>query len=278
MGGAHRPLPASEEQEKAGHDRANRPPKPKGGQRFRQPPGVAIRSLAHPGDGRAAAAAGMVPLTGKGHGTLQSSDREASAGRSPGRGRFRRAAVPPRCPCDPILPCGIPASRSGHRSARSLRVVSLDHLASVPSPEGFKFRRGCGCIFPALPEGSAAPLQPAPPGPKTGFASGLPVWSRRPRALVPSLPPVIPARGLGMPSDACPFRSRKADASIAFTVSRGGVPVPFHAVSRRHHHGSSRDKHLISLWFPAAASSACPMMLSRFSSRTKPRQTVTTCG
>ncbi len=109
-----------------------------------------------------------------------------------GTGRLRRAAFPPRCPCDPFAPCGTPASRSGHRSARSLRVVSLDHLASVPSPEGFKFRRGCGCLFPTLPEGSAAPLQPAPPGPKTGFASGLPVWSRRPRALVPSLPPVIP--------------------------------------------------------------------------------------
>jgi hypothetical protein len=33
--------------------------------------------------------------------------------------------------------------------------------------------------------------------------------------------------------------------------------------------GPGRDKHLISLWFPAAASSACPMMLSRFASRAK---------
>lgn len=51
------------------------------------------------------------------------------------------------------------------------KVVSLDHLASVLLPEGFQFRRGCGCIFPAMPKGIAAPLQPAPPGPKTGFAS-----------------------------------------------------------------------------------------------------------
>ena len=130
--------------------------------------------------------------TGKGRGAVRSSVRRASAGRSPGRGRPRRAAVPPRCPCDPFAPRGAPASRSGHRSARSRRVVSLDGLAPVLLPEGFQYRRGCGCIFPTLPEGSAAPLQPAPPGPKTGFASGLPVWSRRPKASVPSLPPVIP--------------------------------------------------------------------------------------
>jgi hypothetical protein len=95
------------------------PPKPKEGRRFRQPPGVAVRSLAHPGDGRAAVAAGGVPLTGKGRGTPRSNGRWASAGRSPGRGRLRRAAFPPRCPCDPFAPCGAPASRSGHRSTRS---------------------------------------------------------------------------------------------------------------------------------------------------------------
>ncbi len=113
-----RPLPASGETGKrSGAVRVS--PKPKEGRRFRQPSGVAICSLAHPGDGRAAAAAGSVPLPARDCGTLRSSGRVASAGRSPGRGRIRRAAFPPRCPCDPFLPCGAPASRSGHRSTRS---------------------------------------------------------------------------------------------------------------------------------------------------------------
>ncbi len=87
-----------------------------------------------------------------------------------------------------------------------------------------------------------------------------------------------PTQGREAPLDACPFRARLVDANIAPAVSRGGVPVLNHAVSRRHLHGSDRDKHLISLWFPAAASSACPMMLSWFPSRTKRRSTVTICG
>ncbi len=217
--------------------------------------------------------------TGKGRGAVRSNGRQASVGRSPGRGRLRRAAFPPRCPCDPILPCGAPASRSGHRDNMNPKDRFARWPRVGPVAQRLHFRRGCGCIFPALPEGAAAPLQPAPPGPKTGFASVASDPFTLPEGIGPF--PVrlsSPARGPGMPSDACPFRSRKVDANIAFTVSRGGVPVPFHAVSRRHHHGPSRDKHLISLWFPAAASSACPMMLSRFSSRTKPRQTVTTCG
>ena len=253
-------------------------PKPKEGRRFRQPPGVAVRSLAHPGDGRAAVAAGSVPLTGKGRGTPRSNGRKASAGRSPGRGRIRRAAFPPRCPCDPFAPCGAPASRSGHRSTRSPKGRFIRSPRVGPSALRLDFRRGCGCIFPALPEGAAAPLQPAPPGPKTGFASMAFSPARCPKTPAPALPPVTPGTRPGMPLDACPFRSRKADANIAFTVSRGGVPVPFDAVSRRHLHGSGRDKHLISLWFPAASASACPMMLSRFSSRTKCRSSVTTCG
>lgn len=116
-------------------------PKPKEGRRLRQPSGVAIHSLAHPGDGRAAVAAGSVPLPARDCGTLRSNGREASAGRSPGRGRFRRAAFPPRCPCDPFAPCGDPASRSGHRSTRSSkgrfirspRVGSVARRGPVPS-------------------------------------------------------------------------------------------------------------------------------------------------
>lgn len=128
-----------EEEERGGKPSAS--PKPKEGRRFRQPSGVAIRSLAHPGDGRAAAAAGSVPLPARDCGTLRSSSRDAPAGRSPGRGRFRRAAFPPRRPCDPFPPCGAPASRSGHRSTpspkgrfvRSPRVGSVALRLPVPS-------------------------------------------------------------------------------------------------------------------------------------------------
>ena len=101
--------------------------------------------------------------------------------------------------------------------------------------------------LPDGPKGTVAPLQPAPPGPKTGFASMASGPARCPKASAPALLPVIPGARPGMPLDACPFRSRKADANIVPAVSRGGVPVPIHAVSRRHLHGSVRDKHMISL-------------------------------
>ena len=254
-------------------------PKPKEGRRFRQPPGVAIRSLAHPGDGRAAVAAGSVPLTGKGRGTPRSNDRKASAGRSPGRGRFRRAAFPPRCPCDPFAPCGVPASRSGHRSTRSSkgRFIRSPRVGSVarrlPAPSRLWLHRS----------GLARRRRRSAATRSTRSEDGLCVRGfrsvpavRRHRSLPGRLS--SPAQMPRMPLDACPFRSRKHDANIAPAVSRGGVPVPIHAVSRRHLHGSGRDKHLISLWFPAAASSACPMMLSRFASRAKRRSTVTICG
>lgn len=45
-----------------------------------------------------------------------------------------------------------------------------------------------------------------------------------------------PTQGREVPLDACPFRWRQDDANIAPAVSRGGVPVPIHAVSRRHLH------------------------------------------
>lgn len=272
-----RPLPASGETGKrSGAVRVS--PKPKEGRRFRQPSGVAICSLAHPGDGRAAAAAGSVPLPARDCGTLRSSGRVASAGRSPGRGRIRRAAFPPRCPCDPFLPCGALASRSGHRSTRSRR--SFRSITSL---------RSC---CPRASSSVAAVAASSWPCPKAPPLRCNPLHPVRRRALRPWLParfvarrlqplPVRlspPARSPGVPLDACPFRSRLVDANIAPAVSRGGVPVPIHAVSRRHLHGPGRDKHLISLWFPAAASSACLMMLSWFSSRAKRRSTVTICG
>lgn len=177
---------------RAGRALALTTPKPKEGRRLRQPSGVAIRSLAHPGDGRAAVAACSVPLPARDCGTLRSSGRDASAGRSPGRGRFRRTAFPPRCPCDPLAPCGAPASRSGHRSTRSPkgRFIRSPRVGSFA--RRLWFRRGCGCLFLALPEGAAAPLQPAPPGPKTGFASMAFSPARCPKASAPALPPVTP--------------------------------------------------------------------------------------
>lgn len=234
--------------------------------------------LAHPGDGRVAAAADSVPRPARECGTLRSNGRDAPAGRSPGRGRFRRAAIPPRCPCDPVLPCGVPASRSGHRSTRSPkgRLIRSPRVGSFA--QRLWSRRGCGCSVAATPEGAAASSQPAPPGAKTGFASRAFGPECCPKASAPARSPVIPHTGRAMPLDACPFRSRMGDANIVPAVSRGGVPVPIDAASRRHLHRSGRDKHLISLWFPAASASACPWMLSRFASRTKRQSSVTTCG
>lgn len=107
-----------------------------------------------------------------------------------GTGRFQRAAIPPRCPCDPFPPCGVPASRSGHRSIRSPkgRFIRSPRVGSFA--RRLWFRRGCGCILADLPEGAAAPLQPAPPGPKTGFASMASGSVRCPKASAPALPPV----------------------------------------------------------------------------------------
>jgi hypothetical protein len=185
-------------------------PKPKGGRRFRQPPGVAIRMLARPGDGRMIVAAGMVSRTGKGL-RNRAFQRPLSA-RWPvtGTGRFRRTAIPPRCPCDPFMPRGTPASRSGRRSTRSPggHVARPPRVGSVARRP--RSRRGCGCIFPTAPESVGDPLQPAPPGPKTGFASMAFGPARCPKASAPARSPVIPRTGRAMPLDACPFRSRKA--------------------------------------------------------------------
>lgn len=253
--------------------------KPKEGRRFRQPSGVANHALVHPGDGRAMVAAGSVPLTGKGRRNLRSNGRYASAGRSPGRGRFRRAAFPPRCPCDSFAPCGAPASRSGGRSTRSPkgRFIRSPRIGSVARrlPAPLRLWLHCSGLARKLRRPAATRVTRSEDGFCVhGFQSGpLPESiGPCPSACHP------PARSRGVPLDACPFRSRLVDANIAPAVSRGGVPVLIHVVSRRHLHVSGRDKHLISLWFPAAASSACPMMLSWFASRAKRRSTVTICG
>lgn len=166
-------------------------PKPKEGRRFRQPPGVAVRSLAHPGDGRAAVAASMVHYR---QGTWNPAFQRSRGVRWPVTGT---GAVPKsRVPASMSLR-SLPALRRSGIAVRSSidtipKVVSFDHLASVLLPEGFQFRRGCGCLVLALPEGAAAPLQPAPPGPKTGFASMASGSVRCPKAPAPARPPVTP--------------------------------------------------------------------------------------
>lgn len=271
------PLPATGERGKKITD-VRGEPKPKGGRRFRQPPVSPstrwpIRETGAPWWRQAVfrfrqgtaepcvPAVAVRPLAGH---------RDGGGSEEP-RSRLDVLAIPSRLAAfrhrGPVI------DRHDPR-----RVVPLDHLASAPSPEGFRFRRGCGCIFPTVPKAlplRCNPLHPVRRRVLRPWLQARPVALRL-RPLPVRLSP--PARVQRMPLDACPFRSRKADANIAFTVFRGGVPVPIHAVSRRHLHGSGRDKHLISLWFPAAASSACPMMLSWFSSRAKRRSTVTICG
>lgn len=253
-------------------------PKPKEGRRFRQPPGVAVRSLAHPGDGRATVAASMVHYR---------------------QGTWNPAFQRSRCVRWPVTGTGavpksrVPASMS-LRSLRALRRSGIAVRSSIDTIPERSFHPITSRRFrcPKASGSVAAVAASSWPCPKAPPLRCNPLHPVRRRALRP-WPPVRPAarrhrplpfrlspptQGREVPLDACPFRSRLADANIAPAVSRGGVPVPIHAVSRRHLHGSSRDKHLISLWFPAAASSACPMMLSRFSSRAKRRSTVTICG
>lgn len=109
-----------------------------------------------------------------------------------GTGAVPKSRVPASMSLRYLAPCGIPASRSGHRStrspkgcsARSPRVGSFARRLPVPSRLWLHLRDG--------PKGTAAPLQPAPPGPKTGFASMASGPTRCPKASAPARPPVTP--------------------------------------------------------------------------------------
>lgn len=127
------------------------------------------------------------------------------------------------------------------------RVVSFDHLASVPLPEGAGSVAAMAASSWPCPRAPPLRCNPLHPVRRRALRPWPPVRpaARRHRPLPVRLS--SPAQGQGMPLDACPFRSRPVDANIAHAVSRGGVPVPIHAVSRRHLHISGRDKHLISL-------------------------------
>lgn len=216
-----------------------------------------------------------------------------------GKGLRNPAFQRSRCVRWPVTGTGavpknrVPASMS-LRFLRALRRSGIAIRSSIDTiPEGSFHSitsRRFGC--PKASSSVAAVAASSWPCPKAPPLRCNPLHPVRRRALRPWLPvrPAArkhrplpfrlspPTQGREVPLDACPFRSRRVDANIVTAVSRGGVPVPIRAVSRRHLHGSGRDKHLISLWFPAAASSACPMMLSRFSSRAKRRSTVTICG
>jgi hypothetical protein len=216
-----------------------------------------------------------------------------------GKGLRNPALQRSRCVRWPVTGTGavpknrVPASMS-LRPLPALRRFGIAVRSSIDTiPEGsFHSITSRRSLCPKAPGSVAAVAASSRPCPKAPPLRCNPLHPVRRRALRPWLSarfvarrlqplPVRlspPARSPGVPLDACPFRSRLVDANIAPAVSRGGVPVPIHAVSRRHLHGPGRDKHLISLWFPAAASSACPMMLSWFSSRAKRRSTVTICG
>lgn len=246
-----------------------RAPKPKEGRRFRQPPGVASHSLAHPGDGRAAVAASMVHYR---QGTWNPAFQRSRCVRWPVTGT---GTVPKsRDPASMSLR-SLPALRRSGIAIRSSidtipKVVSFDHLASVPFARRLSVpsRRWLPLSGLARRRRRSAATR------STRSEDGLCVHGVQSGPLPESIGPCPSACHPRRKAGRChwtPVRSVGARTMRTSPLRFPGVASP--SRSMRFPEGTctgpGRDKHLISLWFPAAASSACPMMLSRFASRAK---------
>jgi hypothetical protein len=178
------------------------------------PPVSHIRSLAHPGDGRAAAAAGSVPLTGKGRGNPRSNGRLGVRWPVTGTGRLRRA----RDPASMSLRCRCASRRSGIAIRSSTRHDPEGTYRSMAS-------RRCSCPKASCTIAAMAALSwPCPKAPPLRCNPLHPVrrralrpWPlirpRCPKTPVASRPPVTPDAG---PKDAIgrlsvPFPQRRCE-------------------------------------------------------------------